>query len=408
MKKQVIKDFAYNIISSFLTIGILQLIVYPILAKVLGGDVNGQMLTLMGIINTAASLGNALNNVRLIRNTDYADDGIEGDFNPINIAISLASGVAIFFIGRFAFGTSILISVTMAVLAILTTARTYLIVIYRLNLNFKNNLICHVIMGGGYLLGIGLVFFVKVWPIAFICGELASIVWIAKTTCILREKNRLTKAFGTTMSKLGMLAAVTVIGNVMVYLDKLIIYPIFGGEAVSVYAAASFFGKALGLVMTPIAGVMLGYFASKNYVMTFKKFWQSNFIVLALTAVFFGCSLFAAPIAIKLLYPQFYEEAMVYVFMANLAAMIGVMANMAQPAVLKFAPTYWQIVKEVVYSVFYLAVGFWLIPARGMMGFCIASVAAQLSRLLILYGLGTFYFSKNRLTRQDESARSAS
>ena len=60
------------------------------------------------------------------------------------------------------------------------------------------------------------------------------------------------------------------------YLDRLIIYPLLGGDAVTVYTVASFFGKSLGIVMTPIAGVLLGYYAQRNFIMTKKKFWSIN------------------------------------------------------------------------------------------------------------------------------------
>ena len=68
----------------------------------------------------------------------------------------------------------------------------------------------------------------------------------------------------------------------MLYLDRLLLLPILGGSAVSVYTVASFAGKSLGVLMTPMAGVLLSYYAQKDYVMTRKTFWKINGSVLAI------------------------------------------------------------------------------------------------------------------------------
>ena len=394
-KKKIIGDFSYNLLSSFLATGVLQIVVYPVLARVFDASAYGILLTVMGIVNTiSVSVGNTLNNTRLIQNADYEEKGECGDFNLIILCTSIIGAIAIWIIGKSMFGLSAITNGLMFVLVFLMAIRAYYIVAFRIVLDFKSNFICNVCVSVGYLVGIIAVLMTKQWPLVFIFSEIGGLIWIYRNTSLHKEPYKLTQLFKPTMSKFVMLFIVAVSTNVMLYLDRMVIFPILGSDSVSIYTVAVFFGKTLGIVMTPIASVLLGYFSQKDYKMDLKHFWQTNAIVLITAVVFMLFSVVAAPIATKILYPTFYVQARPYIFYANLAAVIGVVASMAQPAILKFAPTYWQLIKEVIYAVCYLGLGGILLNKYGLMGFCIASILANLTKLIILYLIGSVYFSK--------------
>lgn len=80
--------------------------------------------------------------------------------------------------------------------------------------------------------------------------------------------------------------------------------------------------------------------------------------------------------------------------MANLAATISVLCQLTQSAVLKFAPTWIQILKELVYAFAYILLGFLLLKQFGLYGFCIAAIVANLVKLITLYILGNKYIGK--------------
>ena len=76
-KKKIVGDFSYNLMSSLLATGVLQIVVYPVLARLFNASAYGILLTVMGIVNTVSvSIGNTLNNTRLIQNTNYEEQGI--------------------------------------------------------------------------------------------------------------------------------------------------------------------------------------------------------------------------------------------------------------------------------------------------------------------------------------------
>lgn len=145
-KKKIVGDFSYNLMSSLLATGVLQIVVYPVLARLFNASAYGILLTVMGIVNTVSvSIGNTLNNTRLIQNTNYEEQGISGDFNLILSFSGIIGAVAIWIIGQRIFGFSIFTSVLMVILVLLMSWRAYFIVAFRIVLDFKSNFILSLI-----------------------------------------------------------------------------------------------------------------------------------------------------------------------------------------------------------------------------------------------------------------------
>ena len=94
--KKIILDMILNIIAATIPVAVLQLIVYPITAKNIGGDEYGLMLTIYSVwIMISNSLGNVLNNVRLLWNGEYEEGEIKGDFNILLIQWGVINAVII-------------------------------------------------------------------------------------------------------------------------------------------------------------------------------------------------------------------------------------------------------------------------------------------------------------------------
>ena len=268
------------------------------------------------------------------------------------------------------------------------TLRAYYVVAYRLILNFKKLLISNVIMCGGYLLGIFITIQTGVWPLSFALGEIAASIYILTTTSLVKEPCKKTELFKTSFNKFMILIGTTLIANLIQYLDRLLIYPVLGADSVSAYTVASFFGKSLGVVMVPIAGVLLGYYAQKDFKMSKKRFWKINITVLILSGAFYVFAFWISPWFTGLLYPTLMEQAGPYIALANLAAIISVTGNITQPAVLQYAQTYWQIVIQVIYGLIYVGGGLLALLNYGLTGFCYAAISASLIRLILLYIIG--------------------
>lgn len=396
-KKGFFGDLVLNLLASLVTTGIAQLLLYPLLARMVSDEEYGVILTVMGVANTvAAAVGNSLNNVRLMLRNEYDARHEKGDFLPLLTLLTalglLVMGAYLLLAQHIAVGAGLLL----LAFCLFSAFRTYGVVIYRLLLDYKGNLICSAVVGLGNAVGILLVWLFGLrglWPLAFLLGEAAGMVLLLRRTAIFREPFRKTPLFPVTARKETVLLLTTLTASLLTYLDRLLLLPLLGGTAVSVFTVASFFGKSLGILMTPMASVLLSYYAQRGFEMTRGRFWATNGLVLLLSAGFFLVCALLGDWGTGLIYPTLIEQARPYLLLANLAAILNVAGNMTQPAVLKFAPTYWQLVVEGVYCAVYIGCGAAAARADGLRGFALAVLLAALVRLLMLYGVGHFALS---------------
>lgn len=97
----------------------------------------------------------------------------------------------------------------------------------------------------------------------------------------------------------------------------------------------------------------------------------------------------------NLLYPTLFSQAEKYILIANFAATISAVCTLTQSALLKFAPTWVQIIKELVYISTYIGLGLILLSKYGLMGFCLAAVLANSCKLAVLYLIGDYFIKRN-------------
>ena len=388
------KDFILNLIASVISTGVMQLIVYPLLAGYMTSGEYGIVLTIMGISNTvAAACGGSLNNTRLLVNSEYEENNEQGDFSIILYGMTLISAILLGALLRIGYSTDWTICLLIVLITCLCGVRTYAVVEYRCVLNFKKILFSNIWVAVGNLLGI-LAFVViqceDFWPLPFLVGESLGIIYVLKSTTILTEKFKITRFFKKTWRKEGILLISSLSGNLLTYLDRLLLLPLLGSSAVSIYAVASVFGKSVGILMTPLAGVLLSYYAQKNFKMSRKLFWKINCATLVIGVLFLLFSKLCATWITSLFYPALIAQAEEYIMIANLTAIIGIIGNMTQTSVLKFAPTVWQLVVQVVYCGLYLTCGIAFSKEAGLQGFAVAALLASRVKLIGLYAGGTY------------------
>lgn len=238
----ILSDFFYNIISSLISTGVIQLVLYPTLANSLSTDEYGKFLTIISIINVITlSLGNNLATTRLIKNVDYQDKKIIGDFNFLLLLSVLVNYLILYIYNNIEFRLSFIEFNYVALASSLTIIRTYLSVAYRLRIDYKKNLILNVILAIGFILGSRLFANYNYWPVIYIISNVLAIIYIILTSNLFRESFKLTINFRNTLKSYLFLILSGFIGNLTTYLDKIIIYPVLGAASVSVFSVASFF-----------------------------------------------------------------------------------------------------------------------------------------------------------------------
>ncbi len=383
--KRLTSDFVLRISSSLITTFANQIVLLPILAAVFDEAMYGMILTVVGIKNIiSGTLGNSLYSTRLVMNSEYEGQGRHGDFNRM-IALGSAISVVAMIVTAFAVGT--LDTVTWLLLipvTVLYTLNAYLTVWYPVKLEFKKSFVHSIVVSVGTLIGTGLVYVTKLWPLAYLCSALAGFVFLVCKTGVLKEPFTRTPLLQRTAGKWGVLIGATLLTNVVTYLDRLVLSPLMGPEAVATYTTASYFGKALSILAMPVASVLLGYYAQRNFKMTRKLFWITNAAYGAIFGVFLIASAIAGEWVTGLLFPTLVANAAPYIFIANASAALAAVIQLVQSVALKYAPTYWQILIQIGYLGLYFGLGVWWLTCYGLMGFCMAALLANVFRMAVL------------------------
>ena len=389
--KRLFSDFLYKTMAGIISTGTQQLVVLPLLAKFFSAEMYGVILTIRGVYNAIyIGFGNSLANVRQITYTDYSKKGIVGDYNLLAWIFAGISAVLLvvtcFFVGNVTIFEMMLLIPSVFV----ATLNAYYLVHYNLVLDFKKLLFNSIISSSGAILGILLVKYTMLWPLPLLFSGIFSLMNLFFTTPRIREPFRQTELMFKTLSKYAILLAVTLVAQSLLYLDRLIVYPIIGGEAVATYSTAAFFGKSVAVIISPLSSVLLGYYCQDTFKMSLKYFWSGNIIVLVLSALFMLISIIMAPWLTGLLFPTLIDMANPYIFISNLAAILCFAGNVAQSAVLKFANIFWQIVIQVCYAAIYVILGVLVMPKYGLWGFCYVVLFANVVRLILLYTIGHY------------------
>lgn len=401
MKNKLIKDMALNIIAAALPLAMLQLIIYPQIAKSIGGDEYGLMLTIYSIwIMVSNSLGNVLNNIKLLKFPEYSKMGQTGDVSVLLRKWSAASFVIVFiatwvYCGSFSF-THVFLGVAVATCILL---KAYLEVGFRIELNYVYILLNNVLLSIGFLIGFLLFKVTGVWELVFLMGYAFAAAFCAIKTGLLREPYKKTPLYSQVKKDSYSLAISVVITNLINYADKLVLYPLMGGTAVSIYYTATILGKITGMLTGPINSVILSYITrwDKSKADIFSKVVVAGGTVVVVG--YFVTLLIARPV-IGLLFPQWLEEVMDIIPFTTVTIMLNVLASILQPFVLKFCKMQWQIAISAIGSGTYFTCALILWKAMGLKGFCIGTIIGVAVKLTIM--IAVYYRSMGKKEVESE------
>ncbi len=384
-KRKVVFDMALNIVATAIPTFVLQLLILPNLAKFMSDDNYGLLVTVLAFLNVMPStMGNVLNNIRLLYNENYVETNNEGDFN---ILLAILEGVNFLSVTVFLFyydSNLTLFTVLMTgITALLWLAREYFLVAFRLIINYRAILLCNVIMVGGYGIGYLLFLGTKVWQVIYISGLLCSLIYCFIRSRLWKEPFKITPLFKRTSTQGLLLLIAKILNRLLVYADKIIVFPVLGGALVSVYYAATVFGKVVSLMITPVNSVVLTYLA-KAKKKTDSMLKSALLVGIAVCAVgYIVCVLISRPV-LSILYPQYVDSAMNYIYLTTGTTVLYALISIVDPFIMKFFDMKWQIAINGGTVVVYLALGISFMIPWGLMGFCVGALLTNVLKLLFM------------------------
>lgn len=394
MKRKILTDTILNIFATFIPMFVLQFSILPKVATKMNADVYGHLIALVALINlSGGTLGNVLNNSRLIWFKKYEDLKIQGDFN-ILLGIFVVINVLFMILGLMYYGAALdpLTIILLILISVLLLLRTYARVEFRLKLNFKYILIDSIFLFLGYVVGFIIFLATGHWFLIYLTGFAFSFIFILRKTNILKEPFKRTRLFRITAKQTSLLLSSSILISLGTYIDKLLLYPLLGGEAVSVYYTSTILGKTIALAIGPITGVLLSYLAHM------KKFSNYNFrLLLSISTIvgiisYLGIVFVSKPL-LTIFYPQYVEEALNYIRVTTFSNIVIIVSNLMNSVLLKFCDAKWQIFINGIYMVVYLFLSMVLLSLYGLMGFCIGILIASIVKLVIIIAV---YYINNR------------
>ena len=384
-KRKFLYDIVLNICASAMPVAFLQLVIYPIVANQLGGNDYGLMLTIYSVwMIFSNSLGNVLNNIRLLWNKNYLDVDEEGDFMILYRKWGLAGSVFVFFVTWFYYGGFKLTHIILSVLiGFLIFNKSYLEVGFRIILNFKYITVNSLIHVAGLLTGFLVYHYTGYWEFIYIFGFGFSVLYCLMKTNLMQEAVKKTHFYPKVSRDCYSLFVAAVINNITNYADKMVLFPLIGGTAVSIYYTATILGKIVSMMTNPINSVILSYISrwdnEKSNII------EKVFPIVSIVAIFgYGFTLLIARPAMSLLFPQWVEEVMKYIPVTTITIMLNLLISFLNPFVMRFCDRRSQIAINASGATIYFTAALILWHLKGLLGFCIGTVVGSLCKLITM------------------------
>ena len=378
-------DVIYSILASGIITVVTTLIVNPYVAKQFNAADYGLVLSLAAVVTAvSAILGNTLNNVRLIENAREDPNQHRLNYRVIILFSSIFSMLVIALVNMILYNAPIITMLLLMVFALTATLKNYYIVVFRIKINTKKNFIMSVIVSISYIAAIFIPYIHLLWPLIYIVGELVSLIYIKLYTEIPVEVLKTDIRFKKIMKAYFIIILSSIVANVVLYLDRLLIFPILGSEYVTIYSVSTIYSKMFSIILAPISSLILSYISQSAFKMT-KKLYNIILYATLISSVGFILTVpIFAPWITNILYPQFFDLSATYFMIGAIGVMIGNIALILNPIVLRYAKTRWQLYISLIYGVIYITLSVVLMNLYGLYGFYLSVIVSNTVRGIIL------------------------
>ena len=377
--KSFMSDMVLNIIGFGIYVVAQQILLLPLLAKMVNDDIYSSIVLYISILNVVCNVtGGELGNVRLVENSNYKKKNVIGDFSRILVVISFFITIALFPIFKFYMKYSIIGTVLLILTILMANVRLYSTCYYRLEGKYNKVIWQNVC----YLVGIitSLILFKlfgNIYLLLFI-PEFISVIYAFKNSDILEMKLVKTVQMVTTLKKFFKLGIVSTLTNLMAYFDKFMIYPMFGATSVAVYYAVNSMSKIANLIVNPVSNVILSWVSGSKGQNKQSQIIKTTMILNI--PVLIGVAIITMPLtylALKILYSQYMMEASALIIPISITTAFGTAATLIKSVLLKYSNTNRLVGIYIMYFVVFVILGYKLSQMYDILGFAVANLIAK-------------------------------
>lgn len=381
--KTFLTDFVWSFAALLVMNMALQLLIYPLINKILGSERNGDILYLIGVINIIGiSVGTSANNSRLKLSLSKKNIGKYYDLFLIgSFLIFLPIAYVVLALGGETTDFCSVISYWLLICA--TTYRNYADVEYRLTVNYKGYFIYYLIISLGYLLGIGIFYVTHIWFIIFLVGEISGILFVLYQ----KKKNAIKVLFEVQEAKSIFVSIITLVSaqlcvNAVLNSDRLVLKFFVNSTAVTIYYIASLLGKIIAMVSAPLNSVIIGHLSKKEGDLSANAFLKvAGLLTLGVVGIL-GVSVLGSHIYVYLFYPQEYAVAKALFLPANTAQIIYFSTGILNTLLLRYISEKYQLYMNILYVMLFGSMVVSGMVLWGLQGFAISFCCVNILRFM--------------------------
>ena len=390
--KFFLSDMFLNMVGFGIYIVSQQILLLPILAKIVEDEVYSSFVLFLSILNVVCNVvGGELGNTRLVKDSDYKEKNTMGDFSRIFLVASLIVSIILLPILIY-LKYSVIACFILILTIILANVRLYSLCYYRLQKQYKKVIIQNTLYLLGIIISLTVFYFWRIVYLLLIIPEILCTTYAFFNSDIFKMKLKKTTEMKLTVKKFSELGVVSFLTNMMSYFDKFIIYPMFGATAVAAYYAVNSMSKITSLITNPMSSVILSWVSNTDGKKDKSRIMRMTLIanipaILGVTIVTIPCTY----IALRILYSQYLSQALVLIIPISVASGFGTANSLLKSVLLKYMDSRKLLVLYSLYFVIFGISSYFLVKAFELTGFAFANLISQviLWGMLIIGGFGT-------------------
>lgn len=390
--KFFLSDMFLNMVGFGIYIVSQQILLLPILAKIVEDEVYSSFVLFLSILNVVCNVvGGELGNTRLVKDSDYKEKNTMGDFSRIFLVASLIVSIILLPILIY-LKYSVIACFILILTIILANVRLYSLCYYRLQKQYKKVIIQNTLYLLGIIISLTVFYFWRIVYLLLIIPEILCTIYAFFNSDIFKMRLKKTAEMKLTVKKFSELGVVSFLTNMMSYFDKFIIYPMFGATAVAAYYAVNSMSKITSLITNPMSSVILSWVSNTDGKKDKSRIMRMTLIanipaILGVTIVTIPCTY----IALRILYSQYLAQALVLIIPISVASGFGTANSLLKSVLLKYMDSRKLLVLYSLYFVIFGISSYFLVKAFELTGFAFANLISQviLWGMLIMGGFAT-------------------
>ena len=374
--KKIVTDLFFNTFGFGIYIIAQQIILLPIMAKIF--DEN-EFSKIVLYISVFAIITNVLGNeLGIVRQVKREEENSSGDYNRILLQLTpfiIIISVIVLAVLKFSIIEIILLTITI----LLGNIRLYVSAFFRNNKDFKNIVIQNIIYLIGIALGIIIIYKIKLIWIPMLIAEILCLIFNLIKTDIIKQKaikSNVNKSIWKTFKDFGIISFLV---NMTTYFDKIIIYPILGKSAVSVYYSTSSMSKVLALITNPIHGVILSWIKGNDEKLRNKITKITLKANIPIVIITFILGLPITYLAVMILYPKYLNSAIPLILPVTIAMAFNTVATIVKAILLKFIDSKKLVNTYITYIIILVILAIIMSKLFGIIGFAYATAISKIA-----------------------------